>query len=99
SDPRYLYDERRYSVEARRSQTTWTDDVRGVGESKRGRLGDPAKVSCGHGGPGGGGAQPDGQDPDYKGEEGGEWHISVDFHVKLDFIRVPVKAKEEREDL
>src|SRR3989441_8992983 len=49
SDPRYLHDERRHSVEARRSQAPWTADVRGVGESKRGRLGDPAKVSCGHG--------------------------------------------------
>src|SRR5438128_5758355 len=36
-----------HSVEARRSQAPWTADVRGVGESKPGRLGDPAKVSCG----------------------------------------------------
>src|SRR5260370_3591263 len=38
SDPRYLHGERRHSVEARRSQAPWTADVRGVGESKRGRL-------------------------------------------------------------
>src|SRR6266852_1754397 len=49
SDPRYLHDERRHSVEARQSQAPWTADVRGVGESKRRRLADPAKVSCGHG--------------------------------------------------
>src|ERR1700730_13683342 len=50
SDPRYLHDERRHSVEARRSQEPpGTRDVRGVGESKRGRLVDPAKVSRGHG--------------------------------------------------
>src|SRR5207245_8585892 len=49
SDPRYLHDERRHSVEARRSQAPWTGDVRDVGESKRGRLVDPANVSCGHG--------------------------------------------------
>src|SRR5207245_7498483 len=47
SKPRYLHDERRHSVEARRSQAPWTADVRGVGESKHGRLGDLAKVSCG----------------------------------------------------
>src|SRR5260370_25530404 len=48
SDPRYLHHERRHSVEARRSQEPpWTGDVRGVGESKRGRLVDPAKVSRG----------------------------------------------------
>jgi hypothetical protein len=47
SDPRYLHGERRHSVEARRSQAPWTGDVRGVGESKRGRLVDPAKVSRG----------------------------------------------------
>ena len=50
SDPRYLHDERRHSLEARRSQEPpWTGDVRGVGESERGRLVDPAKVSRGHG--------------------------------------------------
>src|SRR6266478_7413332 len=49
SDPRYLHDERRHSVEARRSgEPPWTGDVRGVGESKRGRLVDPAKVFRGH---------------------------------------------------
>jgi F420-dependent NADP oxidoreductase-like protein len=37
------------ALNARRSQAPWTGDVRGVGESKRGRLRDPAKVSCGHG--------------------------------------------------
>jgi hypothetical protein len=36
-------------VEARRSQAPWTDDVRAGGESKRGRLVDPAEVSRGHG--------------------------------------------------
>src|SRR6266853_123428 len=50
SDPRYLHDERRHSVEARRSrEPPGTGDVRGGGESKRGRLVDPAKVSRGHG--------------------------------------------------
>ena len=43
----YLHDERRHSVEARRSQTPWTDDVRGVGESERGRLVDLAKFPAG----------------------------------------------------
>jgi hypothetical protein len=37
SGPRYLHDERRPSMEARRSRgPPWTADVHGVGESKRG---------------------------------------------------------------
>ena len=37
SGPRYLHDERRHSVEARRSQEpSWTGDVRGVGNPNEG---------------------------------------------------------------
>jgi hypothetical protein len=37
-------------VEARRSrEARRSADVCGVGQSQRGRLGDPAQVSCGHG--------------------------------------------------
>src|SRR5260370_20973660 len=49
SAARYVHDVGWHSMETPQSQTTRPADVCGVGGSKRGRLGDRAKVSCGLG--------------------------------------------------